>query len=113
MGFLYGNWPNNSLPADVLTLTFDINSGASATTEIDLSALASPVGFSFDGSAETISLSSSADSIGALSIDAISGEVTLSENPDYETTPEYNFSVIATDAAGNQSNPRLYPWLSI
>ena len=104
---LYGNWPNNSLPADVLTLTFDINSGASATTEIDLSALASPVGFSFDGSAETISLSSSADSIGALSIDAISGEVTLSENPDYETTPEYNFSVIAIDAAGNQSNPQF------
>ena len=99
---LYGNWPNDSLPADVLTLTFDVESSSSAT-DIGLSSLASPVGFSFDGPTQTVSLSSA---LSALSVDASSGEVTLLENPDHETTPEYDFSVIAADTAGNVSTPQ-------
>ncbi|MDA8866582.1 cadherin domain-containing protein, partial [Porticoccaceae bacterium] len=47
------------------------------------------------------SLSETADS--ALSIDANTGEVSLSTDPDYETQSEYQFTVFATDAAGNQS----------
>jgi hypothetical protein len=39
----------------------------------------------------------------ALSIDASTGEVTLSTDPDHETQSSYNFAVIATDAAGNVS----------
>ena len=39
----------------------------------------------------------------ALSIDANTGEVSLSTDPDYETQSEYQFTVFATDAAGNQS----------
>jgi len=49
-----------------------------------------------------ISYSLSADSDAALSIDA-SGAVTLAGNPDYEAQSEYDFAVIATDAAGNAS----------
>ncbi len=37
------------------------------------------------------------------SIDSGSGVVTLLENPDFETQPSYEFTVVATDAAGNQS----------
>ena len=47
------------------------------------------------------SLADGSDS--ALSIDAATGEVTLSTDPDYEAQAQYNFSVIATDAAGNAS----------
>jgi hypothetical protein len=105
---LYGNWPNDTLPSDVLMLTFDINSSAAATTEVGLSSLASPVGFSFDGPTATVSLTSNVgNTLGSFSIDGSTGAVTLSENPDQETTPEYNFSVLATDVAGNQSNPQL------
>lgn len=35
-------------------------------------------------------------------IDPVSGQVTLTENPDYEAHASYSFTVIATDAAGNQ-----------
>jgi hypothetical protein len=38
-----------------------------------------------------------------LSIDASTGAVTLNADPDYETQSQYSFSVVATDAAGNQS----------
>jgi hypothetical protein len=37
------------------------------------------------------------------SIDASTGAVTLMGNPDHETKPSYNFTVVATDAAGNAS----------
>jgi hypothetical protein len=45
----------------------------------------------------------SEDSDTALSIDASTGEVTLTADPNYETQSQYSFSVIATDAAGNVS----------
>ncbi|WP_422101807.1 beta strand repeat-containing protein [Vreelandella sp.] len=35
------------------------------------------------------------------SINAATGVVTLTGNPDYETKPSYSFTVVATDAAGN------------
>ena len=35
------------------------------------------------------------------SIDATSGEVTLTGNPDDETKADYSFTVVATDVAGN------------
>jgi hypothetical protein len=40
----------------------------------------------------------------ALSIDTLTGAVTLSANPDHESQSEYNFTVIATDGAGNASS---------
>ena len=39
----------------------------------------------------------------AFSINANSGDVTLTGDPDFETKPSYNFTVVATDAAGNFS----------
>jgi hypothetical protein len=45
----------------------------------------------------------SEDSDSALSIDAQTGVVTLSANPDFETQSQYSFTVIATDNAGNKS----------
>ena len=50
-----------------------------------------------------VTFSLSADSDAALSIDADTGAVTLSTDPDFEAQSAYNFSVIATDAAGNES----------
>jgi hypothetical protein len=43
------------------------------------------------------------DDAAAFSIDSLTGEVTLTANPDYETQPSYAFTVVATDAAGNSS----------
>ncbi|MDB2650223.1 cadherin domain-containing protein, partial [Porticoccaceae bacterium] len=51
-----------------------------------------------------ISFNLSSDSDLALSIDPATGEVVLADDPDYETQNQYNFAVIATDAAGNQSD---------
>ena len=50
----------------------------------------------------SFSLGEGSDS--ALSIDALTGAVTLSIDPDYETQAQYSFSVIATDEAGNASD---------
>ena len=52
----------------------------------------------------TYSLADGSDA--ALSIDATSGEVTLLANPDHEIQSQYSFAVIATDAAGNASEPK-------
>jgi hypothetical protein len=53
----------------------------------------------------TFSLTGGSDS--ALSINASTGEVTLSTDPDHEEQSQYNFAVIATDAAGNASDSQL------
>ena len=52
---------------------------------------------------EGVTFSLAAGSDGPLSIDAVSGEVTLAADPDQETQDQYTFAVIATDAAGNTS----------
>jgi hypothetical protein len=52
----------------------------------------------------TFSLAAGSDA--ALSIDAVTGEVTLNDDPDFEAQSQYSFSVVATDAAGNQSAPQ-------
>jgi len=51
-----------------------------------------------------VSFSLADGSDAALSIDAATGEVSLSTDPDYETQSQYNFTVVATDAAGNASS---------
>ena len=49
------------------------------------------------------SLSADAPDSQFLSIDPATGEVRLAVNPDYATKPAYDFTVLATDAAGNAS----------
>ena len=58
---------------------------------------------SSDISSDGVTFSLSADSDPALSINALTGEVTLSADPDHETQTEYSFAVIATDSADNAS----------
>jgi hypothetical protein len=60
---------------------------------------------SFDTS-DGVSFSLSFDSDPALYIDSLTGEVTLMDNPDYEAQDFYSFTVVATDAAGNESFPQ-------
>ena len=55
---------------------------------------------SYDGTA-TFRLT--ADSDPALSIDSLTGDVTLEVNPDFETQEQYSFAVIASDIVGNDS----------
>ncbi|PSJ47731.1 hypothetical protein C7H85_02600 [Zobellella endophytica] len=43
------------------------------------------------------------DDAAAFTIDAATGAVTLTGNPDFETKASYDFTVVATDAAGNQT----------
>jgi len=50
-----------------------------------------------------VSFSLTNDSDSALSIDAVTGVVVLTINPNYETQSEYSLTVIATDAAGNSA----------
>jgi hypothetical protein len=52
---------------------------------------------------EGVTYSLGVDSDSALSINAVTGEVLLSTDPDYETQSEYQFTVFVTDVAGNQS----------
>ena len=72
------------------------NSGAS---QIIYTALADDSGDISGG--VSFALAEGSDS--ALKIDATSGAVTLTSDPDHETQSAYNFTVVATDAAGNVS----------
>ena len=56
-----------------------------------------------DGSSGDLTFSLSSDSSAGLTIDAATGDVTLSESPDFATQNTYSFTVIATDA-NNQSS---------
>ena len=56
-----------------------------------------------DPSQFSYSLSSTGDSA-LFSINASTGAVTLTSNPDYESKASYSFTVVATDAAGNASS---------
>lgn len=56
-----------------------------------------------DPSPFTYSLSTTGDSA-LFSINAATGAVTLSGNPDFESKASYSFTVVATDAAGNASS---------
>ena len=44
-----------------------------------------------------VAFSLTADSDQAFVINPVGGEVTLNENPDYDSQSEYNFTVVATD----------------
>ena len=59
---------------------------------------------SADVNDSTIIFSLSDDSNGLFSINSATGEVTLAEDPDFETTEGYNFTVVATDGTGNATS---------
>ncbi|MCX8520163.1 MAG: Ig-like domain-containing protein, partial [Rhodoferax sp.] len=54
-----------------------------------------------DTQAISYSLKASTGDAAAFSINSSTGAVTLTGSPDFEARPSYNFTVVATDAAGN------------
>ncbi|MCS5586957.1 MAG: cadherin repeat domain-containing protein, partial [Porticoccaceae bacterium] len=98
---LFGQWPS-SVPADLATFTFDIAADATGSSPINFSTSSSAAGFDVDGQRHSLSITSESEDA-ALSIDENTGAVTLATDPNYETQDQYNFTVIATDAAGNAS----------
>ncbi|QEP44776.1 cadherin repeat domain-containing protein [Ectothiorhodospiraceae bacterium BW-2] len=90
--FTYDSF-NPVFASAIATAAIDENSGAG---QLVYTAVAT------DSGTVTYSLKAG-DDAALFSIDANSGEVTLSVDPDYETQASYSFTVIATDAAGNSS----------
>ncbi len=92
--------PDTTAPAfsSITTATaLNENSGAGQTV---YTAVAS------DAAAITYSLKAVGDAA-AFSINASTGAVTLTGNPDFETQSSYSFTVVATDAAGNASEQAI------
>ena len=89
---LYGDWTSTGLPEDLLTVVFDVAGDASGSTEIGFSTIDTALGYGFLGVNHELNISE-------LMIDQ-NGDVTLLASPDYESQSSYNFTVVATDAAG-------------
>ena len=84
-----------------MTAPIDENSGAG---QVIYAATAEDVGDGTDGSV-TFSLAPGSDD--GLAINASTGAVTLTADPDFETKSIYSFAVVAADNAGNQSEQEL------
>ncbi|WP_166739377.1 cadherin repeat domain-containing protein [Psychromonas algicola] len=70
----------------------DENSGANQVVYTVTATDDNPVTYSLSG-----------DDASLFTIDSTTGDVTLIADPDYETQSSYNFNVVATDEAGNES----------
>ncbi|MGC6480647.1 MAG: cadherin repeat domain-containing protein, partial [Porticoccaceae bacterium] len=105
---LFGSWPN-SVPADLMTLTFDIAEGATGMSAINFTTSSNAAGFAFDGQSHDVVISaesepSEPESMSSqLSIDAATGIVTLAGEADYQTVSNYNFTVTANNGADSAS----------
>jgi uncharacterized membrane protein YkoI len=75
------------------------NSGA---TQVVYTATSTDTGDTATG-ATTYSLKAATGDVSSFSINASTGAVTLTGNPDFETKASYSFTVVATDAANNAS----------
>jgi hypothetical protein len=78
-------------------LSFTIEAGFNQETTIS---------FSSEMTNQAVSFESSENLVGALQIDSTSGKVKLTADPDHEAQEQYVFDVIATDGAGNSSQPK-------
>ena len=105
---LFGQWPNG-VPADLMTLTFDIADGATGSSGINLTSSSNAAGFTFDGQSHDIVITAESDDTGSepmssqLSIDPVTGAVTLAGEADYQTVPNYMFTVTADNGADSAS----------
>ncbi|MDG2018035.1 MAG: hypothetical protein P8J25_01170, partial [Porticoccaceae bacterium] len=101
---LFGQWPN-ATPTDLMTMTFDIAEGASGSSIINLTSSSNAAGFTFDGQSHDVVISAESESsepeamASQLSIDSATGVVTLAGEADYQTVPNYNFTVTASNGA--------------
>jgi hypothetical protein len=103
---LFGGWPGAMPnPTSLATVTFDILEGASGSSAINFSASSSAAGFTFAPENHALALSAETAPVESqLSIDAVTGEVTLSGTLDPDVQSEYSFTVTAADAASNSSD---------
>jgi hypothetical protein len=108
---LFGSWPN-SVPADLMTLTFDIADDASGSSTINLTSSSNAAGFAFDGQSHEVAISAESESsesseaeimASQLSIDSLTGEVTLAGEANYQTVPNYSFTVTADNGTESAS----------
>jgi hypothetical protein len=101
---LFGGWPGTT-PANLATVTFDILEGASGSAAINFSSSSNASGFTFAPENHALALSAETAPVESqLSIDGVTGEVTLSGTLDPDVQSEYSFTVTAADAAGNSSD---------
>jgi hypothetical protein len=100
------------VPADLMTLTFDIADDASGSSTINLTSSSNAAGFAFDGQSHDVAISAESESsesseseamASQLSIDSNSGEVTLAGEANYQTVPNYSFTVTADNGTESAS----------
>jgi hypothetical protein len=89
-----GDW-TGEVPTDLLTMNFTVADTATGSTSIGFSASDNAIGYDFVGNSASIGFDSS-----DLTIDSGTGEVTLSVDPSHAVQSAYDFTVVATDAAG-------------
>ena len=113
---LFGGWPG-STSVDLATVTFDIVDGAIGPATLDIVQTSNAAGFAFDGQSHEVAISAESESsesessgsseaeimASQLSIDSNSGEVTLAGEADYQTVPDYNFTVTADNGTDSAS----------
>ena len=99
---------NVSAPSSALVVTVDTTAPMIAAGDMTVAentgagTVVGTVGATDAGDGITYTLKAGGDA-GLLAIDETSGAVTLTPDPDYETASSYDFTVVATDAAGNAS----------
>jgi hypothetical protein len=96
-----GNWTGD-VPTDLLTINFDIASGASGAATIDFSAIDTAVDYDFVANDAVVNFA-----MGDLSIDSDTGAVTLNVDPDHDVASAYNFTVVATDGEGQSDQQQV------
>jgi hypothetical protein len=102
---LFGEWPG-SAPVVLATITFDIAEGTSGTSAINFITSSNATGFDFKGQNHELAITGeSATAESKLNIDPVTGEVMLSDEHGPKLLSEYSFNIIATDLAGNSSEP--------
>jgi hypothetical protein len=89
-----GNW-TGEVPTDLLTVNFTVAETATGSTSIGFSASAHAIGYEFVGNSASIGFDST-----DLTIDSITGEVTLVVDPSHAAQSAYDFTVVATDTVG-------------
>ena len=89
-----GDW-TGEVPADLLTVNFTVAETATGSTSVGFSASDNAIGYDFVGNSASIGFDST-----DLTIDSVSGEVTLAVDPIHAAQSAYDFTVVATDAAG-------------
>ena len=102
---LFGGWPGSNT-AELATITFDIAEGATGSTGLNIQQTSTAAGYAFDGQFHDVIISAEADpqpTASQLSIDNISGVVTLAGDADYQTTANYNFTITADNGTESAS----------